>query len=401
MKRVNQFYNYFFNAGTVLRSKRLSWIDYAKGLTIVLVVYHHSFVTLVHSGVNVHPWLINANLLVYSFRMPMFFMLSGLFIVQSLRKRGVKNYIKYRFKYILYPYLIWAFIQATIGIFFEPYLHGSWTLHRYLVIFYEPNATSQLWYLMTLFNTAILFVFLDAKLKLKIWHQLALGIVLYLASPFLFFNSMIQDTTRFYVYLVFGSLISKFILDKKNFPLISSVRLLVPLLLLMVTSQYYLHKNLYLYKLEMYIDIHSLSIPTVLSHFWGMFQFVVIVMIGCAFILNVCALFQKVGKSNFIRVIGYHSLYIYILHVLLVVTCRLLFVNILHYENAFIILPVQILTGTIGAVMIYNLCRHLNMNFLYEYDPIDLKKFFHFPNLILKSEKVWIKTRPNIMRSNS
>lgn len=385
---MNRFYNYFFNADNVLRSKRLPWIDYAKGLTIVLVVYHHSFVTLVHSGVTVHPWLINANLLVYSFRMPMFFMLSGLFIVQSLKKRGVKNYIKYRFRYILYPYLLWAFIQATIGIFFASYLHGSWTLHRYLVIFYEPNATSQLWYLVTLFNTAILFILLDAKLQLKRWHQLILGVVLYLASPFLFFNSMIQDTTRFYVYLVFGSLISKFILDKKNFRLISSTKLFMPLLLLMIISQYYLHKNLYLYKLEMNIDISSSSVASILHHFWGMFQFVAIVMIGCTFILNVCALFQKVGKSSFIRVIGYHSLYIYILHVLLIVSCRLLFVNILHFENAFLILPIQVIIGTIGAVMIYNLCRHLNMNFLFEYNPKEFKTSFRRIPFLLKFQKI-------------
>lgn len=385
---VSRFYNYFFNADAILNSKRLAWIDYAKGLTIILVVYHHSFLTLSHSGVQVNPWLINANLSVYSFRMPMFFMLSGLFIAKGLQKRGVKKYIEYRARYLLYPYLLWAFLQATGRIIFSPYLHSDAGLKSYLVIFYQPNATSQFWYLITLFNTAVLYVLLSGKLHFNQWQQFIFGILLYMLSPFLFFNSMIQDTTRFYVYLVFGSLISNFILSEKNFKLISSARMFFPLLLLMFFSQYYLFKHQYLYRLEMRYDMDQLNWVHILAHFGGMLKFSAIVMIGCTFVLNVCAILQKVGKITFIRVVGYHSLYIYILHVLLVVFCRMIFVNLFDYENAFVILPVQIITAMICSVIIYNLCRNSGLNFLFEYDPQEFKSFFRKIVLLPKYQKV-------------
>lgn len=373
---ISRFYDYFFDSKTILKSKRLAWIDYAKGLTIILVVYHHSFLTLVNSGVKVNSWLINANLSVYSFRMPMFFMLSGLFIARGLKKRGIKKYIGYRARYLLYPYVLWTVIQVTSKLLFSQYIHSPWNLNGYLSIFYQPNATAQFWYLITLFNTAILYVILSEIFNFRPWQQFVFGVILYMASPFLFFNSMIQDTTRFYVYLVFGSLISEFILADKNFKYFSSFRSFFPLLILMFFTQFYLFKHQYLYGLEMKFNMGNLNGESILMHLWGMLKFTAIVMVGCAFILNACALFQKTGKATFIRVVGYYSLYIYILHVMIAVGCRILLVNLLHYKNAFLILPLQIIMGMLGSVMIYNLCRHLHLNFLFEYDPDDFKIFF-------------------------
>jgi fucose 4-O-acetylase-like acetyltransferase len=364
-----RFCNYFFNAAHILESKRLAWIDYAKGLTIILVVYHHCYLTLINSGVQVSSWMINANLFVYSFRMPMFFMLSGLFIAKSLQKRGAKKYIENRARILLYPYLLWAFLQATAGIVFNQYAHATWNLERYLVIFYQPNATSQLWYLITLFNTALLYVLLQSIFHLNNRWQFVLGIILYLVSPFLMFNSMLQDTTRFYVYLVFGSIISDFILSKDNFKLFSSVKLLIPLALLGLISQYYLFKHLHLYQLEMSIDMKGLTLQHVLLHFWGMLRFTTIVMIGCAFALSACTIFERFGKAVFVRVLGYHSLYIYLMHVLIAVGLRIVFVDLLHYTNAYILLPLLIIVGMIGSTMIYNLCKHIGLGCLFEYDP--------------------------------
>lgn len=369
-----RFYNYFFNAEYILKSKRLAWIDYAKGLTIFLVVYHHCYLTLINSGVVMKPWMINANLFVYSFRMPMFFMLSGLFISRSLQKRGARKYIENRSRILLYPYILWGLFQVTLGIIFREYGHGASGINPYLVLLYQPNATSQLWYLITLFNSALLFVVLKAKFHLSNRIQFLLGILLYMASPFLFFNSMIQDTTRFYVYLAFGNIISDFILSEGNFKLFCSKKILIPLGILTFFSQYYLFKHLFLYRLEMNINVRALSISDIVLHFWGMLKFTVIVMIGCVFALNICSIFQRFARIKLARVLGYHSLYIYLMHVVIAVGLRILFVNILQYRNAYVLLPILILSGIIGSTMIYNLSKRLNLGFLFEYDPRLTKK---------------------------
>lgn len=383
---LNKFYTFFFNANRILESDRLAWIDYAKGLTIILVVYHHSFLTLVNSDIKVNAWLINANLSVYSFRMPMFFMLSGLFIKRGLEKRGVKQYVFNRAKLLLYPYILWTSIQVTSKLFFSQYMHHEWSLNSYLVIFYQPNATAQFWYLITLFNTAILYVILSGLFKVHAKYQFLLGVFLYMLSPLLSFNSMIQDTTRFYVYLVFGSLICGFILKRENIKYFSSIRLFIPLLFLMFLSQYYLFKHQYLYSLEMNF-MNDISVVNVIKHLWGMLKFTGIVLVGCLFVLNLCMILQEIGKMTFIRVVGYHSLYIYILHVMIAVGCRIIFVNLLHYDNAFIILPIQITAGMILSVMIFNICRHLNMTFLFEYNLAQFKKFATSLNIYPKFQR--------------
>ncbi|MGH2643997.1 MAG: acyltransferase family protein, partial [Chitinophagaceae bacterium] len=149
---LSGFYNYFFNAGHILSSRRLAWIDYAKGISIFLVVYHHSFLGLISSGLKVHPLLITTNMIVYSFRVPLFFILSGVFIQQGLKKRGLAKYIGYRSRILLYPYLLWVFLEVSVGYFVQAYSNFPWSPVAYLAAFYNPKLLGPLWYLIALFN---------------------------------------------------------------------------------------------------------------------------------------------------------------------------------------------------------------------------------------------------------
>jgi len=70
--------------------KRLKWIDRARGFSIFLVVWGHNFPT-------VEPYI-------YSFHVPLFFFISGMFHPDQITVKGT---IK-RAKMILVPYFIWA-----------------------------------------------------------------------------------------------------------------------------------------------------------------------------------------------------------------------------------------------------------------------------------------------------
>jgi acyltransferase len=71
-------------------TKRLDWIDQARGLSIFLVVYGHNF------PIN-EPYI-------YSFHVPLFFLISGMFHPKSINKALVKK----RAKVILIPYFFWS-----------------------------------------------------------------------------------------------------------------------------------------------------------------------------------------------------------------------------------------------------------------------------------------------------
>ena len=72
-------------------TKRLDWIDQARGLSIFLVVYGHNF------PIN-EPYI-------YSFHVPLFFLISGMFHPKSINLALIKK----RAKMILLPYFFWSF----------------------------------------------------------------------------------------------------------------------------------------------------------------------------------------------------------------------------------------------------------------------------------------------------
>src|SRR5215212_9132282 len=115
----------------VIQKSRLQWIDYLRGIAIILIVYRHVLVGIERGNIPVPSLLINANMIFYSFRMPLFFILSGIFITSSLAKKSLKELIGIKFEKLFYPYLIWCTIQITLQIFFSRVTNSDRSLIDY------------------------------------------------------------------------------------------------------------------------------------------------------------------------------------------------------------------------------------------------------------------------------
>src|ERR1700753_786954 len=111
------------------KAERLTWIDYARGIAIILVLYRHVFEGLKESGLPVekYMYLEYANIFFFSFRMPLFFIISGIFVSASLQKRGIKSFIGTKARTILYPYFLCSCLQITLQIVFSKYTNGHST----------------------------------------------------------------------------------------------------------------------------------------------------------------------------------------------------------------------------------------------------------------------------------
>ena len=88
-------------------SKRIEYIDIARGIGILLVVLGHNDFALVS------PF---AYKVIYSFHMPLFFFLSGYFINPSIE---FGEFIKKRFNSLLKPYLFTIFMIYFVSVSFE------------------------------------------------------------------------------------------------------------------------------------------------------------------------------------------------------------------------------------------------------------------------------------------
>jgi fucose 4-O-acetylase-like acetyltransferase len=96
-------------------TRRDQAIAVAEGLGIVLVVAGHVTRGLVASGIaSPDGSFLNFDTAVYSFHMPLFMLLSGLFIAGSVLSRGAKVFTINRVLDLLYVYVLWSLFQGAI-----------------------------------------------------------------------------------------------------------------------------------------------------------------------------------------------------------------------------------------------------------------------------------------------
>ncbi len=362
--------NLLFNTDS-LRRKRLPWVDYAKGIAILLVAYRHVLYGLERSGLGIHPYLMNANEIFYSFRMPLFFILSGIFINKSLARRSVISFINTKWKILLYPFLLWSIIQITLQIIFSRYANASRSFNSYSEIIMIPNDIDQMWYLLALFNVTVLYMIVKVFLRVKPIFQVFIGVVFYYLSS-VFTSGPQYDILFYYLFFAIGDFLSSKMLDKTNYENYASVKLFWILLPIFVASQWFFVGHL---------DIKY-------SH---IFLFAIVALIGCAFMLNICFILQKSGKLKIMRVIGYLSLYIYVVHVIITATLRNFFTKGLGIHNVPVLLFMILLLGIALSMISYNLVMRMGGWFLFtldkkedEYPKSQRLIQFRFPKFLIK-----------------
>jgi uncharacterized membrane protein YcfT len=140
--------------GTASQHGRVDWVDYAKGFCIVMVVTMHSTLG-VEAAAGQNGWMHYLVDFARPFRMPDFFVISGLFLANVI-DRDWRNYLDRKVVHFAYFYLLWMTIQFA---FKAPGLvaaNGAGEVVRlYLVSLIDPFGT--LWFIYLL---PVFFVFI-------------------------------------------------------------------------------------------------------------------------------------------------------------------------------------------------------------------------------------------------
>lgn len=129
-------------------------IDVLRGLSIALVVLGHTDEGTLHRlWWNGSMTGYRIKFFIYSFHMPAFFFVSGIFLCASVQKRGGWRFTIEKLRTMIYPYLLWALIYAPIPIYYAKVLRSapiSWAT------FAGDMATgSYSWFLPTIFFTVV------------------------------------------------------------------------------------------------------------------------------------------------------------------------------------------------------------------------------------------------------
>jgi fucose 4-O-acetylase-like acetyltransferase len=343
-----------FNKKSILQKKRWPWVDYDKGISILLVGYGHCIGSLNGYGIDLssYPFLNYINVFLYGFRMPLFFIISGMLVKRSLAKKGLKEYLVNRSNNILYPLLVWGFLQISLLI----YLYGFTNLtHKefidtksYLYLIISPNRLGHFWYLNALFFIGAIYAALKAKCNFKTSIQLVIGCILYFLNYYCreqeYPLGFLSNVFEYYLFFGLGDLISDTLLDETKRKKYTSIYIMFPLLILFLITQYYLTSlNLGSSEFGMYY------VERKLPHLY-----LVAALIGCSFSMSISFLLQKYQKFVVIRIIGYYSLYIYCMQIILILFGRILFYDLIKIQYPPLLVILVWMSGVIVPIFIYN-----------------------------------------------
>ena len=130
---------------------RIDWVDYAKGFCIIFVVMMHSTLG-VGQAVGSEGWLHTVVAFAKPFRMPDFFLISGLFLAQVI-DRDWRTYLDRKVVHFVYFYLLWTAhpvrregARLVVSDTASPAWSGS-----ILETFWEPFGTLWFIYLLPIF----------------------------------------------------------------------------------------------------------------------------------------------------------------------------------------------------------------------------------------------------------
>ena len=128
---------------------RVGWVDTAKGIGIVLVVFGHVLRGLVTSHLTEWTQALHyMDAWIYAFHMPLFFFLSGLLLSRAA-SQSVLTFTWNKVRTIAYPYFLWSFFTLVTKDLLGATVNQPRELSQFPGVVYQP--IEQFWFLYVLF----------------------------------------------------------------------------------------------------------------------------------------------------------------------------------------------------------------------------------------------------------
>ncbi|MBU6464058.1 MAG: acyltransferase family protein [Bradyrhizobium sp.] len=317
--------------------ERVDWVDYAKGICIVMVVMMHS-VLGVELAAGQTGFMHLVVMFAKPFRMPDFFLISGLF-VSIVIDRDWRIYLDRKVVHFAYFYVLWVTIQFGFKAWSFA-AETSWVHVGYLYLesFIEPFGT--LWFIYLL---PIFFVLIKATRRMPapaIWGGAALLEMAHVATGW----TVIDEFCARFVYIYSGYLFAQYV-----FALSDRARA---------------YPALALAGLALWALVNGSLVRFGVSE-WPLVSLLLGLSGACA-IITIGTLLARMQWLSFLRFCGEHSIVIYLAFFLPMATTRTLLLHTsLAHDVGWVSLIVTIV-GVIGSLLIWCVALATGANFLFE-----------------------------------
>ena len=316
---------------------RVDWVDYAKGFCIVMVVMMHSTLG-VEAAAGRESWMHALVAFARPFRMPDFFLISGLFLARVI-DRDWRSYLDRKVLHFAWFYLLWVTIQ--FGFKAPGFAAEAGWRHvgfLYLESFVEPFGTLWFIYLLPMF-------FVVTKLSrglpvMSVWLVAAALETAHVATGW----TVVDEFCARFVYFYSGYLFASYVFALSDRSRAKPV--------------------LALAGLGMWALVNGGLVIADFSH-WPLVS-LALGFAGAGAIIVMGTLLARMQWLNFLRYCGEHSIVIYLAFFLPMAVTRTLLLKTGLITDIGTISLIVTVAGVAGAIVIWRLALALRADFLFE-----------------------------------
>ncbi len=339
----------------VRTAKRMEWVDYAKGMAAISVVFVHVLHGVIRAGLitNEQVKFLADSWSEYSLNMPVFFFLAGLFAVSSVKK-PLGDFMSDKLRTLVYPYVLWSFIAMFVGTLAVKYTNFGMTLNDWPNVLYSPVLIY--WFLYAMFILMTVFAVMN-KLNIDIRWFVALMVGLFLFGKTVDvygFSEWMGRLFEFGIFFAFGAYFNERIKtmfdgrSTRNIALIGVTALII---------------------FAFFVAQGPNFVPPLME--------ALVSATGLVMAICISEVLARKDALTILRSWGRISLQIYLVHVLAGVGFRVLLARFLHIDNGALHLFGGWLVGINSAVFLVWFGNKIGFTYL-----------FTFPKQIAKTQKV-------------
>ena len=319
------------------RDQRIDWVDYAKGICIILVVMMHSTLGVEkamgqasHVGLFIE-WA-------RPFRMPDFFLLSGLFLGRRIAAPW-RSYLDTKVVHFAYFYFLWMTIQFALKGYGLYQTQGAQGLLRdYALGFIEPFGT--LWFIYLL---AVFFVVTKLLLRVPALVVFA-GAAVLEALPIETGWILVDEFAARFVYFFAGHWLAAHV-----FQYASQVRRAPLPIVLPALAAWALINGMVVFGGGSHLPMVSLLLG----------------LAGASAVIAIGVLLSRTSRSFVFRYLGANSIVVYLAFFLFMAATRSVLIKVAPWLGVDVIAVLTTLAGIIGPVGLHLAVRNSRANFLF------------------------------------
>jgi uncharacterized membrane protein YcfT len=323
--------------------QRIDWVDYAKGFCIIFVVMMHSTLG-VENLAGREGWLHTVVAFAKPFRMPDFFLISGLFLAQVI-DRDWRTYLDRKVVHFAYFYLLWTAIQFAVKAPVFVHEHGVLsTVWLYVESFWEPFSTLWFIYLLPIFFVATKLAHSLRIPPLAVWLIAAALEIAHIHTGATIIDEFVSRFVYFYTGYLFAPRIFALAKSADGHPEVAFAGLV----------GWGLINSLFVFNGLAELPVVSLALG----------------MAGAAAVVSVSVLLAKSDLAKPLRYCGRNSIVIYLAFFLPMALSRMVLVKTGWITDIGTISVLVTVAGVMGSLVWFWAVRWTFLRFLFERPPL-------------------------------